>query len=897
VKNNRSLWSRATPMLLSAAVLMMLPLLAVRAQDAPAPAGKSADAPAKPAAPVAPAAKPAKKKLTFEQVNTGAGRRNPGAPGAVRFNGDLPSYRWAPDGFHIEFDKGRGANTTTFWIDPETFVEAEAPADRQNRQRGPGGPGGRPRRGADADTDTGTDAGFDADLQDAPKGDDPKPADKPADKPAAPKPVDKNSAREAFTALLSTAEKLSGDDLAGALQNIRASADGSASVLKRGNALYFHRKGEDAKVLQPKTAAAFELDTINRDGSAVSFVRGGNLILISTADAKEHAVSKDGSTDILNGKLDWATQEEIYGRGKWSAKWFSPNGAKIAFLRLDQTKVKSFIIVDDIPDDPKNDRDFAGITESWKYPKAGEAIPTVKVGVASSTTGKTTWLDLSKYEKETKNEFLVVRVGWTPDSSKIVFQVQDRIQTYLDLNYADPATGAVTNIIHEASDCWVDVNDGLRWLKDGTFLWQSQRTGYNHLYHYKADGTLIAQVTKGEWSFGSGAIGPSAVDGIFKLDEDKGVVYFTGGEGGYWNDNLYRVNLDGTGFLRLTQGDGSHSPVFRKDEKLFLDTVTSFSNAGEARLCKADGTILKVLATATVPAANDYEMSTWEAHMVPCRDNYTMEVAVLKPTNFVEGKRYPVWCPIYLGPDLPNVSNSWNGSAWDQFLAQQGYIIMRYDGRCGAGKGRAISKACYKHTNVQELRDGEDAVDWICKTKGWGDPDRVGITGTSYGGTSSAYALTHSTKFALGFANAGLYDDAGYDWIYSERYMQTPQQNPEGYKLASCLPAAKNLHGYLVLTHGSMDENVHMQSMMRLVYALQNAGKQFEMMVYPENRHGVGRPAQRQHLTTLMWNTMQRVMPGGPKGEPKASSSTAAPSAPPVPADAAPPNAGPSESR
>lgn len=786
-----------------------------------------------------------KRRITFEQVN--GGQRGQG----LAFNATMPAYRWARDGVHIEYPLpgGRRGEPRKFqWINPDTLEEKPAPADAAPADEPP--EGGR-RRPQPSGENSGVTEGGDGD------GENPAPGTGGSGEEPAPA-VDLNDATAAIRALLTGELKLQGRELQAAMRGRRRAA-GDTTVMRWNNALFAHRKGQAAKVIFPRDGERSELEDLSSDGRYLVVHRRGNLVLFDLEGNVEGSITTDGDANILNGKLDWALQEEIYGRGNWNAKWFSPDGKHLAFMRLDQTKVRSFTIVDDItrPDDHN------ASTEIFKYPKAGEAIPTTRMAIADVTrygfrereraekeaAPKTTWLDLSRFEKE--GEFYVVRVGWKPDGKLWMF-VQDRIQTWLEMVSADPVTGGVTTMFRETSDCWVDVMSDPVWLKDGSFIHESQRSGYNHLYHVSADGKNARAITSGEWS----------VRRVSKVDQDKGEILFTATKDGYWNTNHYRVALAGGEVVRLTHGEGSHNVQWRPDGVYFLNTVSGLNDPGEARLCKADGSVVKVLAKARVPNEAAYATSRWELHVVKCRDGYEMEVAVLKPTEFEEGKCYPVWCPIYLGPDLPNVRNTWDSSAWNQFLAQQGYLIMRFDARCAANKGRALSKSCYKACGVQELKDAEDAVDWVVG-KGWGDPARVGITGTSYGGYMSAYALTHSKKFSFGWSNAGLYDWAGYDAIYAERYHRTPQENREGYKAASVIAAAANLHGYLFITHGTIDENVHMQSAMRLAYALQVAEKPFEMMMYPDNRHGVGNPPQARHLRSTMWDRMQKHIPGG----------------------------------
>lgn len=759
----------------------------------------------------------AKRKIRFEQTI--------GRQGALNFNVRIPNYRWARDGVHIEYTipaQRRGERPRLRWIHPETLVEMDAPAgstaapEPETGRRRPTGENSGVTGESEGETEATVALGS-------------------HDDPVA-----------AFRALLASEFGLKDADLRrAAAGRRRASGDGKVCILKHGRAVLVHRVGEPARVLLGRDAPVGELEDLNADGSVMFVHRAGNAYLVETQRGFERKLTSDGSVEILNGKLDWALQEEIYGRGNWNAKWFSPDGANLAFLRLDQSKVKTFSLADDIT----TPESFSGSLEHWKYPKAGEDIPTTKVAVAGATAGKVTWVDLSKYDG---GEFYVVRVGWTPDSKRLWLMIQDRIQTWLDFCFVEPTSGKLEVMFRETSDCWVDVPEDPKWLADGGFLWESQRSGYNHLYRISPDGKQASTLTTGQWS----------VRRVTHVDQATDVIEFQATKDGYWNRNLYRIPMAGGEPARLTAGDGSHDVRWRADRAYYLNVVSSLTDPGEARLCRPDGSLVKVLATGGVTNGDRFDLAKWQLHTVKCRDGYEMEVAILPPVGFQEGKKWPVWIPIYLGPDLPNVRNTWDGSSWNQYLAQEGYFIMRFDARSATAKGRVYSKTCYPAPAVQELRDAEDAVSWIVE-KGWGDPKRIGITGTSYGGYMSAYALAYSDKFAFGWSNAGLYDWRGYDAIYAERYLRTPQENKDGYDRSSVIVGAKNLKGHLVITHGTMDENVHMQSAMRLAYALQVANKPFEMMMYPENRHGVGNPNQSRHLREMMWDRMQKHLPPG----------------------------------
>jgi dipeptidyl-peptidase-4 len=454
--------------------------------------------------------------------------------------------------------------------------------------------------------------------------------------------------------------------------------------------------------------------------------------------------------------------------------------------------------------------------------------------------GATQWVDTYKYQP---SDFLIVRVSWTPDSGKVVYQAQNREQTFLDLNFAGSDDGKSTTVLRETSKAWVEVIDNPTWLKDGSFLWQSARSGWQHLYHYAADGKLLRQVTDGKWEVRS-------LDGV---NEDKGQVYFTGTEHSHIAPNAYRVNLDGSGFARLSTTEGTHKVTFSPTVNLFFDNWSDVNTPTQTRLYDADGKMVRVIAENKVEALKQYKLGAPELLQVKTRDGFPMEAMMIKPPDFDPQKKYPVLEFTYSGPHAPQVKNGWGSTVymWHQMLAQKGYIIWILDNRTASGKGTESEWPVYKNFGELELRDLEDGISWL-KSQPYVDGDRIGIWGWSYGGFMTSYALTHSQSFRMGIAGGTVSDWRNYDSIYTERYMQTPQNNPEGYRKGSPVHFAKDLHGKLLLIHGAIDDNVHVQNTVQLVYELQKAGKQFQLMLYPKSRHGVTDPILIKHLRQLM---------------------------------------------
>jgi dipeptidyl-peptidase-4 len=606
----------------------------------------------------------------------------------------------------------------------------------------------------------------------------------------------------------------------------------TAVLINFANDLFYYELGSD-KALRVTNGVEEEVgETFSPDGRMIGFVRGNNLYVFDIASQKERQLTTDGGPKILNGRLDWVYQEELYGRGNFEAYWWSPDSTMLAYLRLDENPVHEFTIVDHIPYHQK--------LEVISYPKAGDPNPVVQLGVIDASGGPTRWMDTYKYQP---SDFLLVRVSWSPDSRNVVYQAQDREQTFLDLNFAGAKDGKSNTVFRETSKAWVEVIDNPHWLKDGSFLWESERSGWRHLYLYNRDGKMVRQVTDGKWEV-------RAFEGI---DETKGVVYFTATEHSHVAPQAYKIKLDGSGLTRLTTAEGSHSSDFNSSFSLFLDRWSDVNTPTQVRLLDADGKLVRIIEENRVDALKLYKLGTSELLKLKTRDGFEMEAMMIKPPNFDAGKKYPVLQFTYSGPHAPQVKNSWGGLTymWHQLMAQKGYIIWILDNRTASGKGAESEWPVYKNFGELELRDLEDGVTWL-KSQRYVDGDRIGMWGWSYGGFMTSYALTHSQSFKLGISGGTVVDWRDYDTIYTERYMQTPQNNPEGYRKSSPVFAAKDLHGKLLLIHGTIDDNVHLQNTIQFVYELQKAGKQFELMVYPKSRHGVTDPLLLKHLRQMM---------------------------------------------
>jgi dipeptidyl-peptidase-4 len=621
----------------------------------------------------------------------------------------------------------------------------------------------------------------------------------------------------------------------------------SAVLLSIAGDLYVYEFAADKATRLTFAAGEEQEASFSPDAAFVAFVRANNLYLVDVATQRERPVTTDGSEELLNGKLDWVYQEEIYGRGNYRAYWWSPDSSRLAFLQLNEKGVPKYTLVDDIAYRPD--------VESFQYPKAGDPNPTVKLAVARVAGGAPRFLDLDKYAT---GEFLIVDVAWTPDSKQVVFQVQDREQTWLDLDEGSAANGGVKTLLRETTQAWVDTHGAPRFLKDGSFLWFSERTGFKHLYHLRADGSLIRQVTDGRWEART----------LHGIDEPKGLVYFSGTERSPIGSDVYRIRLDGSGLTRLSQAPGSHSATFNPDFTLYVDSWSDARTPTQVRLHRADGDELRVIDENKLKALAEFRLSRPEFVQVKTRDGFVMEAMLLKPPDFDPRRRYPVYQHTYAGPHAQQVVNRWGGTTgmYHQLLAQKGIVVWICDNRSASGKGAESTWANYKRLGESELQDIEDGIAWL-RQQPWVDASRIGINGWSYGGFMVTYALTHSRSFAMGIAGGSVTDWRNYDSIYTERFMRMPQNNPDGYKRTAPRAAAKDLSGNLLLIHGAIDDNVHPQNTMQMAYELQKAGKPFKLMLYPKSRHGVGDAALVKHMRALMLDFITaNLLPPGANG-------------------------------
>ncbi len=645
-------------------------------------------------------------------------------------------------------------------------------------------------------------------------------------------------------------------------------------LLRHEEDLYLIPMNGEAPKRLTKSPGQKELVTFSPNGKFLAFVRNNDLYAVDVSNLAVRRLTTDGSETIFNGKPDWVYGEEVFDRQP-RAYWWSPDSTQLVFIRYDDSPVKKFLIMDNLHPTQK--------VESTRYPKAGMPNPHVKLGIVTVAGGEPIYPALTDYSETAS---LLLRAGWWPDSQTIYFYMQDRAQTWLDFCTVDRNGEKFHKLFRQTGPTWVEDPGDPHFLKDGSFIISSAHTGWNHLYLHSKDGKRKLALTSGSWEV---TTGPFQSNPVELIDEENQWLYFTAKKESPIRSDLYRVHLDGTNLTHLTPAEGSHRVTLNPQGTLFVDSYSSYLSPTKVVLRRVplvqnsskkngdnssndnipavsvSGSIERTLDTNPVYEREEYALGKFEKVKIPTPDGFEMEGTLLKPPGFDAKKKYPVWTMVYGGPHLPTIRDSWNGMQQlnDDMIAQLGFVVFHVDPRSGSGKGHQSTWKAYRQLGVQELKDLETAVDWLAKNE-WVDAKRVGISGSSYGGYMTLFSLTHGKKFAAGIASAAVTDWHNYDSIYTERFMNTPQENPEGYQKTSIVRAAANLHGKLLIVHGLKDDNVHMQNIEQLLVALHQANKDFELMVYPRARHG---GFNRRHYQKLSLDFMIKSLhPNIPDG-------------------------------
>ncbi len=621
------------------------------------------------------------------------------------------------------------------------------------------------------------------------------------------------------------------------------------------------RTGSVRALVQTKEKEEFP--EASPDGRSVAFVRGNDLFVVDVATGRETRLTHGGSDTLLNGRLDWVYEEELASRTGQAYVW-SPDSKSIAYLQLDQTRVPRFPIVDFLP--VRNE------VEWQRYPKAGEANSIIRLGVIGlEKDGRPGPERLVSFDPD--DVYVLPQLGWTPDSRAVAFQHLNRAQNELELRLLSvPSSpqgplGTPRTVLAERSKAWVNTFGAPRFLKDGRrFLWLSERDGFAHVYLCDLAGSCRA-VTQGPWLVDSRVSFTGAGPGLV-LDERSGFLYFTATEKDARERHLYRIRLDGTGRSRLTREDGTHRTVVSPDGRFYADTWSDVATPPQAWVTSQDGTRRMLLEANASPEILKYERGGLEWVELRSADGTTLYGSLLKPGDFDPTQRYPVILSVYGGPHSQTVTNTWEHvSPRDSLLASRGFLVFKLDNRGMAARGTAFEFPLHRDMGRVELEDQLTGVEHL-KSLPFVDASRIGITGWSYRGYLTLFALTNAPAvFKAGVAGAPVTDWKHYDTIYTERYMGTPENNPKGYETSSPLQKAAALEADLLLIHGTSDDNVHLANTMAFVAALVKAGKPYALQVHPRQLHGFRAKEDRIARDRALLAHFERTLrPGSDKG-------------------------------
>ena len=582
-------------------------------------------------------------------------------------------------------------------------------------------------------------------------------------------------------------------------------------------------KLSDNKVQEP---------TFSPDASKVAYVFENNIYTYDIASGEETQVTTDGEKNkLINGVTDWVYEEEFAFVRAFD---WNKTGTHLAYLKFDESEVPEFSM-------DMFGQDLYPSQQVFKYPKAGEANSEVSLYTYELAAEESEKVELGDYE-----DFYIPRIKWTQDPEILSVQVLNRHQNDLDLIFVDAEDNEAEVVMNETDEAYIDITNNLTFLEDNSFIWTSEKDGWNHIYLYDEDGELENQVTEGNWE----------VTDYYGYDKDSKKIFYQSTENGSVNRDVYSIKINGKNKTRLTEKEGMNSADFSADYTYFINSYTSTETPYEFTLHNAkNGKLVRKIKdnSALLEKEAAYNFAPKELSTIEVNGN-ELNMWMIKPNDFDENKEYPLLMFQYSGPGSQSVSNSYFGTNdyWYQLLANEGYIIATVDGRGTGFKGADFKKVTQNELGKYEVEDQ------IAAAKKFGEMDyidenRIGIWGWSYGGFMSSNAiLKGNDTFSMAIAVAPVISWRFYDTIYTERYMTTPQENPSGYDENSPINHAEKLKGDYLLIHGGGDDNVHLQNTMRMVEALVQANKQFDWAIYPDRNHGIYGGNTRLHLYTMM---------------------------------------------
>nr|WP_315174239.1 S9 family peptidase [uncultured Flavobacterium sp.] len=575
--------------------------------------------------------------------------------------------------------------------------------------------------------------------------------------------------------------------------------------------------------------------TFSPDGKKIAYAKENNLFVYDLATKQSTPVTTDGKKNsVINGITDWVYEEEFafVKAFDWSA-----DSKKLAYIRFDESEVPEFSM-------SIFQKELYPTVETFKYPKAGEKNSAVSLHIYDVNAATVKTVNLGNY-----NDFYIARMKWTNDANVLSAQVLNRHQDNLDLLFIDGNSGAAKVVLNEKDKAYVDVTDNLTFLKNNSFIWTSEKDGFNHIYWYDKNGKLKNQVTKGKWE----------VTSYYGFDEKTNTIFYQSVENGSVNRAIYSINLNGKNKLLLSKNTGTNAATFSPNFEFYINTFSTANQPTTYTLnAVKTGKQLQVIEDNQVLASKlkDFNLPSKEFFVLKTEKGNELNAWIIKPKDFDASKKYPVFMYQYSGPGSQQVNNEWNSADdyWFMMLAQQGYIVACVDGRGTGFKGADFKKVTQKELGKYEVEDQIDAAKVIGNYP-YVDKSRIGIWGWSYGGfMASNCILKGADVFKMAIAVAPVTNWRFYDSVYTERYMQTPQENASGYDENSPINHVDKLKGKFLLIHGSGDDNVHVQNSMQMMEALIQANKQFDSQIYPDKNHGIYGGKTRVQLYTKMTN-------------------------------------------
>ena len=575
--------------------------------------------------------------------------------------------------------------------------------------------------------------------------------------------------------------------------------------------------------------------TFSPDGKKIAYAKENNLFVYDLATKQSTPVTTDGKKNsVINGITDWVYEEEFafVKAFDWSA-----DSKKLAYIRFDESEVPEFSM-------SIFQKELYPTVETFKYPKAGEKNSAVSLHIYDVNAATVKTVNLGNY-----NDFYIARMKWTNDANVLSAQVLNRHQDNLDLLFIDGNSGSAKVVLNEKDKAYVDVTDNLTFLKNNSFIWTSEKDGFNHIYWYDKNGKLKNQVTKGKWE----------VTSYYGFDEKTNTIFYQSVENGSVNRAIYSINLNGKNKLLLSKNTGTNAATFSPNFEFYINTFSTANQPTTYTLnAVKTGKQLQVIEDnhALASKLKDFNLPSKEFFVLKTEKGNELNAWIIKPKDFDASKKYPVFMYQYSGPGSQQVNNEWNSADdyWFMMLAQQGYIVACVDGRGTGFKGADFKKVTQKELGKYEVEDQIDAAKVIGNYP-YVDKSRIGIWGWSYGGfMASNCILKGADVFKMAIAVAPVTNWRFYDSVYTERYMQTPQENASGYDENSPINHVDKLKGKFLLIHGSGDDNVHVQNSMQMMEALIQANKQFDSQIYPDKNHGIYGGKTRVQLYTKMTN-------------------------------------------